>query len=122
MTQRKMYRIAALLLAAFIAVVAAAGQDAKALAGKWNMVSETEDEPIKWTLVLKETDGKLTALLATDGGEEAAKDFSYADGVLKFKAPYQGNYYDIELKAVGDTLAGTWSGDGNSGKTSGTKS
>jgi len=122
MAHKITFRIAAVLLAAFVAIVAALGQDAKSLAGKWNMVSETEDEPVKWTLILKEADGKLTALLTTDSGEETAKDFTYADGVLKFKAPYQGNYYDIELKPVGETLAGTWSGGGSSGKTSGTKS
>ena len=102
-------------------IFSALGQDYKPLVGKWDMTSETNDDPVKWTLVLKETDGKLTAILASDGGEQPAKDFSYADGVIKFKAPYQGEDYDIELKAVSGKLDGTWSGGGNSGKTSGIK-
>jgi hypothetical protein len=106
---------------ACIAVVCAPGQDYKALIGKWNMTSETGGDPVKWTLVLKEADGKLTGFLATDEEEQAAKDFTYADGVLKFKAPYQGEYYDIELKVAGEKLDGTWTGGGDTGKTSGAK-
>jgi hypothetical protein len=104
-----------------VAVVSALGQDYKALIGKWNMTSETNGDPVKWTLVLKENNGQLAAFFMTDEGERPAKDFSYADGVIKFKAPYQDEYYDIELKATKEKLDGTWSGGGDSGKTSGTK-
>jgi hypothetical protein len=87
------------------------------------MISETNGgDPVNWTLMLKDSDGKLTAVLATDQGEQPAKDFTYTHGVLKFEAPYQGNYYDIKLKATpGGKLDGTWSGGGDSGETSGTK-
>jgi hypothetical protein len=95
------------------------GENYNALIGKWNMTSETGGDPVNWTLTLKESDGKLTATLATDAGETPAKDFTYTDGVLKFKAPYEGEDYDIELKAGSDKLVGTWSGGGNSGRTSG---
>ena len=108
--------IATLLMAAF-----AQAQDHKALAGRWNMTSETDGDPVSWILVLKDADGKLTAVLASEEGEMPAKEMTYEGGVIKFKAPYQGQDYDIELKLVGDRLDGTWSGDGNSGKTRGTK-
>jgi len=104
-----------------VLAICAHGQDYKPLIGKWNMTSESDGDPVKWTLLLKESDGKLTASLISDEGEQPAKDFSFAKGVVKFKTPYQGNYYDIELKQVGEQLDGTWSSDQDSGRTSGTK-
>lgn len=98
-------------------------QDYKGLLGKWSMVSETDGgDVVNWTLVLKDANGQLTAFLSGEGGEQPTKSFSYTDGVLKFKVPYQGEDYDIELKATPEKLNGTWSGGGDSGKTSGTKS
>jgi hypothetical protein len=102
-------------------VVSAFGQDYKPFLGKWSMTSESGGDPVTWTLVLKETDGKLLAVLASDQGEQPAKGTSFADGTLKFSAPYQGEDYDIELKLADGKLVGTWSGNGDSGKTSGTK-
>jgi redox-regulated HSP33 family molecular chaperone len=121
MAHTAIQRMVAVCLAAFVVTASLLAQDYKTLVGKWNMTSESSGDPVKWTLVLKENDGKLAAALATDEGEQPAKDFTYTDGVLKFKAPYQGKFYDIELKATGEKLDGTWSGDGDSGKTSGTK-
>ena len=96
-------------------------QDNAALAGKWNMTSESSDDPVHWTLVLKDANGKLTGFLTTDESEQPAKDFKYDAGLITFKAPYQGQDYDIQLRFVGDKLDGTWSGGGDSGRTSGTK-
>jgi hypothetical protein len=121
MAQEISRRFFALCLAITMLTVSAPGQDYKPLIGKWNMTSESNGDPVKWTLIFKESDGKLTADLATGEGEQPAKDFTFADGLLKFKAPYQGVDYDIELKATADKLDGTWSGGGDSGKTSGTK-
>jgi hypothetical protein len=114
-------RVVSISLLTIVAALVLIGQDYKSLLGKWQMTSETDGDNVKWALVLKETDGKLTATLAADQGEVPAKDFVYADGVMKFKAPYQDDYYDIELKVTGDKLVGTWSGGGNSGRTTGEK-
>src|ERR1700736_3396066 len=121
MAQKIVRRITAAWLVAFVLVVSIPGQDYKPIIGKWNMTSETSGDPVPWVLVLKDDGGELKAWLTAGEGEQAAKDFTYQNGVLKFKAPYQGDYYDIELKVAGDKLAGTWSGGGNSGQTSGTK-
>jgi hypothetical protein len=121
MRYRAIQRILTICVALFVVTLSALGQDYNALIGKWNMTAESSGDPVKWTLVLKNDDGKLTAFLASDQGQQPAKDFTYANGVLKFKAPYQGNYYDIELKVTGEKLDGTWSGNGSSGKTYGTK-
>lgn len=114
-------KVLALCVLALLAASFCLSQDNAALVGKWNMTSETDNDPVHWTLVLKDANGKLTGFLTTDASEVAAKDFKYDAGVITFKAPYQGEDYDIELKLVGDKLDGTWSGDGDSGRTSGTK-
>jgi hypothetical protein len=114
-------RIAVICVAAVIFTISAVAQNYKSLIGTWKMTSETDGDPVEWSLVLREVDGKLAAFLTTDSGEQAAKGFTYSEGVLKFQAPYEGESYDIELKVSGDKLDGTWSGNGNSGKTSGAR-
>jgi hypothetical protein len=122
MPQKLIQRFFLIFLIQCAAMLSALAQDNKALVGKWDMTSETGEDPVKWTLIIKETDGKLTGSLASEEGEMAANDFSYTDGVLKFKASHDGEDYAIELKLVAGKLDGTWSGGGNSGKTSGIKS
>jgi hypothetical protein len=122
MAHKVFARILAICVVAMMTTVSALAQDYKTLLGKWNMTSETQGDPVAWILVLKESDGRLTAVLGAGDGSQAVKNFTYAEGVLKFKVPYQGEYYDIELKANGEKLEGKWSGNGESGKTSGVKS
>ena len=110
------FRLAALLLASSLFA-----QDQQALLGKWSMTSETRGDLIRWTLVLKDVGGKLTAFLASGATGQLALGFTYVDGVLKFKAPYEGRDYDIELHPVGEKLQGSWSGAGDAGKTTGSK-
>ena len=122
MAYKHLQRYVALGLLICFAALTASAQDYKSLIGKWDMTSETEGDPVNWTLSLKETDGKLSATLVAGDNEIPAKDFTYTDGVLKFKVPYEGDFYDIELNAAADKLTGTWSGGGTSGRTTGTKS
>jgi hypothetical protein len=121
MSNKLIQRILTLCALACIALVFSLAQDYKPLLGKWTMTSETDQDAVKWILVLKEADGHLTASVAVEDQEQPTKSFTYADGVLKFKVPYQDEDYDIELKASPDKLVGTWSGGGNSGKTTGVK-
>ena len=114
-------RFFALCLGLMVLTVSAHAQDYKTLLGKWNMISESTEDPVKWTLTLQESEGKLTGSLSVGEGEQPAKDLTFVGGVLKFQAPYQGSYYDIELKATADKLDGTWDGGGDSGKTYGTR-
>lgn len=120
MASKTIQRMFAICMVASLVAISAFAQDYKALIGKWNMTSETNGDPVTWVLVIKEDSGKLAAFMGDDGAQPV-KDFTYTDGVLKFKVPYQGADYDIELKAAGDKLTGTWSGGGESGKTSGAK-
>ena len=121
MTLKAFQKFLALCVLTFLTASFCLAQDNAALAGKWNMTSETNGDPVHWTLVLKDENGKLTGFLTTDESEQPAKDFKYDASVITFKAPYQGQDYDIRLKLVGDKLDGTWSGGGDSGRTTGTK-
>ncbi len=121
MTSKIVRRIVVFSLLTFLMALGLFAQDPSALIGKWNMSSESDSGAVEWTLVLRDADGKLMGFLATEGPEAPAKNFTYADGVIKFIAPYQGDDYTIELKMQGDKLVGTWSGGGNDGKTTGAK-
>lgn len=114
-------RFLALTLLSFLLTLALQAQNHDALLGKWKMTSETDNGPVEWSLTLKDANGKLAAFLVTDGSEIPAQDFTYSNGVLKFLAPYEGQNYNIELKAQGERLEGTWSGSGVQGKTTGVK-
>jgi len=122
LSKDKLRTLLLLCVCVSLTAITVLAQDYKPLLGKWAMTSETDGDPVNWTLSLKDADGKLAASLVAGDNEMPAKEFSYTDGVLKFKVPYQGEDYDIELKADGpNKLTGTWSGGGNSGKTTGVK-
>lgn len=98
--------------------------DKKAILGKWNMESiDPNDVSIKWFMEVKEKDGSFVATITSaDGNVQELKSFTVIDNVVKFKAPYQGEDYPIELQLKDGRLEGKWhSGDGDSGVTRGTK-
>ena len=122
MLNRKLFLVA---LCAFVvsSLVPLQGQDkpdpAK-LAGDWKMTSLTPDgDPISWKLSLKQQDGKWVGTMASDQGEAAVKDLTVNGTKLHFTAPYDGEDYAEDLDLQGEKLVGTWSGNGNSGKTTG---
>jgi hypothetical protein len=92
------------------------------LVGTWNLVATTPDgDKVPFSLIIKEQDGKLTGTLKFDTNEGEAKDFSAVEGVVKFQAPYEGNFYDIEMRLVEGKLTGKWHGTDSEGEISGTK-
>lgn len=121
MARKALQRILSVCVLAILTAALCLGQNNAALIGKWNMTSESGGDPVLWTLVLKESDGKLTGLLTTNAAERPAKDFKYEAGAITFKAPYQGEDYEIQLTLKSDKLDGTWRGGGDTGRTSGTK-
>ena len=121
MQKNLLQRSLAIAILTFLSISSAFAQNESKFVGKWKMTSETDSDPVVWNLVLTQTDGKLAAMLSSDQGEIAPKDFSYEGGVLKFKASYEDRDYDIELKLNGADLDGTWSGEGASGKIHGVK-
>jgi hypothetical protein len=51
MAQEISRRFFALCLAIMVLAVSAHAQDYKPLIGNWNMVSESDGDPVKWTLI-----------------------------------------------------------------------
>jgi hypothetical protein len=116
----------AFLMAAFAALSFGASlsfaADAPALAGKWKMASITPDgSTIDWTLTLKREGDSWTATVSGVGPETVAKDVKVEGASLHMKTPYNEDYYDEDLKLDGDKLTGKWSGNGDSGATTGTR-
>jgi len=92
------------------------------LAGKWNMVSLTPDgDQVTWTLSIANNDGKYSGTVDGADGQSPAKDLKVDGEKVHLRTTYQDEDYDIDLKLEGDKLTGTWSGNGSSGETRGTK-
>jgi hypothetical protein len=95
-------------------------QDTPKLAGVWKMSSLTPDgDTVAWQLTVKQTEGKWTASLSGDAGDLPVKNLTVTGNQMHFTTPYQGQDYDQDLKLEGEKLIGTWSGNGDSGKTTG---
>jgi hypothetical protein len=115
-----------LLTCSFAVVVCCFGicyaQQSKDLTGKWNMVSVTPDgDQISWILQVKHENGNYTATVDGEDGSSAAKDFRVENGKVHFRTTYHDQDYDIDLTIEENRLVGTWSGNGDSGETKGTK-
>lgn len=109
----------ALLLVPFLAQNAAA-QQSGSLAGDWKMVSSSPDgNDIPWTLTIHYKDGSYSASMSTGEGGAEPRNFKVEGDNVSMTVTYQGDEYEIKLKHTGDKLAGTWSGNGNSGDTKG---
>lgn len=128
------HRIALIFAAASLLAVVALAQNAdkhsgadhtdqSVVVGTWDMTSETPDGNLNWKLVVKQDQaGALTATRKTSEGDEATvRQFAVKGAEVKFQVPYQEQYYDVDLRLTGDKLDGTWSGNGSSGRTYGTK-
>ena len=94
--------------------------DAAKLIGAWNMNSLTPDgDSVPWKLTLKQQDGKWAGSIASEQGENPISNVKIDGAKIHFTTPYQGEYYDQDLQLEDGKLIGTWSGNGNSGKTTG---
>jgi len=97
-------------------------QQSSEVTGKWNMVSLTPDgDQVNWTLSITRADGKYSAAVDGSDGVSAAKDVKVDGTNIHLRTSYQDEDYDIDLKLEGDKLTGTWSGNGDSGETKGTR-
>jgi hypothetical protein len=112
----------ALFLALMLCTGVTHAQEDSAVTGKWKMVSTTPDgSDVHWTLSITYKDGTYSAMMGSEEGESAAKDFEVKGSKIHLRAPYKGEEYDIDLKLVDGKLTGTWSGNGDSGETKGEK-
>ena len=116
-------KVTTLFLTAFLFTLALSyAQQANAVTGKWNMISVTPDgDQIAWTLTIAKEGEKYTATVAGNDGTNPAQDLKIEGTSVHFRTTYEDEEYDIDLKLNGEKLAGTWSGNGNSGTTTGTR-
>lgn len=112
----------AVFLALMLSTGMAHAQEDSAVTGKWKMVSTTPDgNDVHWTLSIGYKDGTYSAMMGSEEGESAAKDFKVEGSKIHLRAPYEGEEYDVDLKLVDGKLTGSWSGNGDSGETKGEK-
>ncbi len=111
-----------LLLTLILLAGSLAAQQAQGLAGKWKMVSTTSsDDVVDWTLTLKQEGDTWTATVSGEDGDAPAKDVKVDGNSLHMKTPYGGEFYDVDVTLEGSKLTGKWSGNGDSGPTTGTR-
>ena len=117
-------KTAAALALSLVALAAGTGfataEDVKAT-GVWDLVADTPNGPMPSVLTLKMVDGKLKGEIELGGVKQEVSDESLAGDLLKLKMTYEGVQYAIEGKIKGDTLEGTWDGNGVSGGLKGTR-
>src|SRR5512144_2183997 len=91
------------------AIVAAAG----APLGTWDCISSAPGGgEVRWTLSVKEVDGKLVCTAGTEDGEIPVDNPKFENNVLTFQVPRADGTYGVTVKFDGDKLDGTWKGNG----------
>jgi hypothetical protein len=104
--------LAALLLAAGPCAFAA---DPPKAVGTWDAVAQTPNGDMTSILTVKAVEGGIKAEFELDGALRTVSDEKLVGDVLTLKVQYEGGVYDVEMKILGDTLEGTWQGNGASG-------
>jgi hypothetical protein len=115
-TIRAVLLVAAVLLATAPAALAA---DAPKAIGIWDIVAQTPNGEMPSTLTVKSAEGGVKAEFELDGLTRTVTDEKLEGDLLKLKVQYEGGVYDVEAKIAGDTLEGTWQGNGYSGTLTG---
>jgi hypothetical protein len=109
--------VVAAVVATAIPLALAAGPP-KAL-GTWDIVAKTPNGDMPSVLTIKAAEGGVKAEFELDGVSRTVTDEKLDGDVLKLKVEYEGNVYDVEARITGDTLEGTWQGNGYSGTLTG---
>ena len=90
--------------------------------GSWDCTSTTPSgADLKWTLTVKEVDGKLVGTAGSDDGAIDIEDAKFENDTLSFKVNHDSGSYEVILKVDGDKLDGNWKGGGDSGTIKGAK-
>jgi hypothetical protein len=112
---------AVLVVAAVVAtaIPLALAADAPKAVGTWDIVAKTPNGDMPSVLTIKAAEGGVKAEFELDGVSRTVTDEKLDGDVLKLKVEYEGNVYDVEARITGDTLEGTWQGNGYSGTLTG---
>jgi hypothetical protein len=103
----------ALMLAAFLPLVASAGNEA--ILGSWTCTAETPEGEMPSTWVIKEDGGALAVEIDLHGAKQPASVVGLEGQKLSLKIDFQGAVYDLVVTFTGDTFEGTWAGSGSQG-------
>lgn len=96
--------------------------DNAAAIGIWDCVSETPDgDQLKWTLTVKEDDGKLTGVAGGETGDMSVEDLKVDGNDVSFKVKVEENTYEVKFTIDGSKCEGKWSGADASGTLKGAK-
>ena len=109
-------RLALLLAVLLLAAPFALAADAPKAAGTWDVVATTPQGEMTSVLTVKIVDGQPKAEFELGGMKRTVTDEKLAGNVLTLKVEYEGGVYDVEAKVDGDTMTGTWQGNGSSGE------
>ena len=104
--------------AAFVALsllVPAAKAGNEAILGKWNCAAQSSEGELPTVWVITEKAGAVVVEVESDGITRPAQDVKLDGRTLTMKVTYQTVPYDVSVLFEGDTLAGTWTGDGRQG-------
>ncbi len=113
--------------ACFLAALSLAGAPramaaSPSIVGTWDCVSVVPDgSEFKFTLTVKEEDGKLVATAGTDDGAMPISSIQADGDDVTFKATVGDQDYEVKLKVADTKFEGQWSGGGDSGTLKGTK-
>ena len=102
-------------LVALSLLVPAAHAGNEALLGKWNCAAQSSEGDLPSVWIIKETAGVVAVDVDIDGNTSPARDVKVAGQTLTMKVSYQSGSYAVSVVFEGDTLAGTWAGDGRQG-------
>jgi hypothetical protein len=107
------------LLSALALVLALAGAASAAetapIVGTWDIVATTPQGDMPSVLTVAMVDGKLKAEYELAGALRTVTDEKLEGSVLSLKVEYEGGVYEVAATLSGDTLDGTWQGNGYSG-------
>ncbi len=94
----------------------------QAIVGNWDCVSTTPiGTDMKWTLTVKEQDGKLTGTAGSDEGEMPISEPKLENDTFTFKVFVNSEPYQVKIKVNAGKFDGTWTGGGETGAIKGTK-
>ncbi len=96
--------------------------DASTFVGTWDCSSETSaGDEFKFTLIIREQDGKLSATAESEQGTIPISSFEVGDEGATFKASVNDQDFVVKIKVNGAAMDGTWSGGDDNGTLKGAK-
>jgi hypothetical protein len=86
-----------------------------AVLGRWSCVAQSPEGELPADWVIQEAAGAVLVDVEIGGVSRPAKDVKLEGRTLTMKVTYESVPYDVSVVFDGETLSGTWSGDGRQG-------